>query len=438
MTTKIAIMSKIIMDYRHDYEAEGSAISKRRLWYILKPAFFRLPSYEVAEVRLLTQVKKNPTFKKQIKAMLADGTITKADLKDDTKTVTVMVKYMKDVLHNGKPVQMPTNADYNKHFNTLADDGLIDDTFIMDNSRTMNVGSCLPKIIICAEKSTIDTSAIRLARDLGVSVYMARGFSSIYAAKKLLNEVEASLNFEPYDITDEILNDEHSFFDPYRKYDSEAKDSDIIVLNLTDLDKSGEHISDTIANHFGADEHHRVLLEASQIPEDKIGDYFNIREDGTKDYELDILNIHQLREIFLDNIPEHIANMILEKNVLDYNMVHRDREVPRAINKDDAVVAIDDVINTLQEEKDSLEEEYREQIEEIEKAMADATMNVDSLIETEEEKRADMQRELFPQYKEKYDQKQVVTLKKKANIVDFANDHEIPTKYDREWTQRVL
>ncbi len=347
-TTKSEVVCDILRAYHHDYEAEGDSISKRRLWYILKPTF------------------------------------DKADLSGIINKKT------------GKNVIPITNADYNKQFNILAKSSEIDDTYISDNSRTVKVGRLLPMIVLAVEKSTVDTAVLKLADDLGISCYIAKGFSSIYAAKKLKAQMDAALDFEPYELTSQIFTNPEW----YNRYYSEPEETDLMVLNMTDYDKSGMEISDTIDNHFNADEAYRVLLNLSQVPADKIGEYFDINADGTRAYELDILNIHQLRDIFLESIPAHVADIIISKRQNDVNLQRRDDLVPDAIDDDDAVVGVQTDIDDLETEKRETEERYKKAIAKIEKLMENATKNVDSSIEDEEKKLLNLKVKLFPEYLE--------------------------------------
>ncbi len=342
MITKSTLIRDIILNYEHDYDAEGGAITKRRLWYILKPKFAAIPFYVAIE-------------------KTKDG-------KD------IKVKYLENVYRGKKPVQVISNANYSKYYNDLAKAGEIDDTYVSDNSRTMAVGSKLPKIVIAVEKSTVDTVVLKLAESLGCSCYIAKGFSSVYAAKKLKQQM---LIDEPYQLGAEITVWDELVYTEY-PYDERAIDTPLIVLNITDYDKSGFEISDTIANHFDADEHHRVLLTKEQIPIDKIDDYFATDDKKVgKSYELDILNIHQLKETFLDSIPAHIADIITGKNRDDDWTDWGDNEIPDNIKKDERIVAIQDEIDDVQVEIDEIESTFKEQIEALEKAMGEATEKLD-------------------------------------------------------------
>ncbi len=378
--TKSGIIANIIQSYNHDHEAEGDSISKRRLWYILKPTFD--------------------------KANLS-GIISK-------KT--------------GKNVGAITNPDYNRVFNNLAKDGIIDDTYISDNSRTMVVGSRLPNIVLAVEKSTVDTSVLALAQDLGISCYIAKGFSSIYAAKKLRMQMEQTLDFEPYELTPDIITDPEW----YQRYRPEPTATDLIVLNMTDYDKSGFEISNTIDRHFEADEAYRVLLHLDQVPTDKVDEYFDINPDGTKAYELDILNIHQLRDIFLDAIPDHVAQLIIQSQHDDANLEERDVLVPRAIDNDDEVREIQEEIDKLEDEKEEQETRYKTAIEKIEKLMAEKTKDVDSLIEEAEENIINLKVELFPEYLKKYDNYDVLHFYT-TDIQNIARGFYTPFDVDDGW-----
>ena len=275
--TKKAIIYNIITDYSHDYAAEGSTISKRRLWYILKPQFAQ----------------------------------------------AVMPVYK----HKGEYSRRNsiTNQDYNKYYNELAEEGFIDDTYISDNSRELAVGTLLPYIVLAPEKATIATTVKQLAESLGCSYYISSGQSSIYGAKKLLQMI-ADTAYTSHNIT---------------------------ILTLTDYDKSGHNISTNIGKHFNVKEY-RTLLTPEQVPANKIDEWFAEWKDGSKAYELDVLNIHQLKDIFLSSIPEHIAD--------EFTEAHRSRllsniawqEIDEAVNADERTEAIDKQIAELEEERMSL------------------------------------------------------------------------------------
>lgn len=361
--TKASLIRDIIQSYTHDYEAEGGAISKRRLWYILKPKFAALPSYTIIET-----VKG----KKQ------------------------KVKYLLDMFHNNKPIKAISNADYSKYYNDLAKAGAIDDTYISDNSRVMNVGSRTPNIIIAVEKSTVDTAVLDLADRLGCSCYIAKGFSSIYAAKKLMSMIE--IPEQPYQIEGEI-DEEGDVY--YSDYEGDTVWTPIIVLNMTDYDKSGKEISNTIADHFRADEHYRVLLNPSQIPDDKLDDYFTTddKEVG-KAYELDILNIHQLKDIFLDAIPENVADTITGKYRKDHFIRIGDSVIPQMVDKDPKVEEIQQRIDSIDEAMDDIRSPYQEQIEELENLMDNATQTLDEERKIEVMNQGSMCLEVLPKHRE--------------------------------------
>ncbi len=340
----------------------------------------------------------------------------------------IEVRYFKNITHQNRPVLTVNNADFSKEFNILAKNGEVDDTFISDNSRTMRVGRLLPMIVLAVEKSTVDTAVLKLADDLGISCYIAKGFSSIYAAKKLKQQILETLDIEPYELTKEIISEPEWYY----KYSPEPTSTNLVVLNMTDLDKSGIEISNTIDDHFSADEAYRVLLQLSQVPDDKVDEYFDINADGSRAYELDILNMHQLRDIFLDAMPEHIANIIIEKRQQDINLQKRDRLVPDAIDEDDAVVFIQETIDDLEFERDNIQKEYLEKIENIEKLMADASKNVDSLIEDEDENLLKMKLKLFPHYLKKYDDNEVITFAD-TTVKNIADGISMRINIDYRW-----
>lgn len=377
--TKGGIVADIIRNYVHDYEAEGDAISKRRLWYILKPSF------------------------------------DKADLTH--------------IFHKGKPVQAITNADYNKSFNDLAKNGEIDDTFISDNSRTMEVGRLLPNIVLAVEKSTVDTAVLRLANDLGISCYIAKGFSSIYAAKKLKAQISQTLDFEPYEITADILDNSNEW---YETYSPEPQNTDMIVLNMTDYDKSGIEISDTIDDHFTADEAYRVLLTLDQVPEDKTDEYFDINADGSRAYELDILNIHQLRDIFLAAIPAHIANMIVDKRNRDHDLTLRDRLIPAAIDKDKRVIELQDIADEHQDTIDEIEKPYLEEIAKLEEEMEEAVQEPTFLKKKADNKTHEMKVNIFDDYVESYANTPALNFLP-ATVEDVAKGIDARYDINEEW-----
>lgn len=285
--TKKRIIFEIIRDYEHNYHAEGYAISKRRLWYILKPTFSKATM---------------PVF-------IQNGEYSRRD-----------------------PI---SNQDYNKYYNELANEGIIDDTYIADSSREMGVNTLLPHIILAPEKATIKDTVIRLANSLGCSYYVSSGQSSIYGAKKLIEMVGES------GITSE----------------------EITVLTLTDHDKSGHSISENIGKHFNIREY-RTLLTPDQVPADRVDEYFDIFPDGTKAYELDVLNIHELKDIFLSSVPEVIANEITDAHSLQKHKDVKENEVIDRVYEDDRIKEIDDEIEVLEKKRselsDTLENYYSE------------------------------------------------------------------------------
>ncbi len=264
---KVNIVKDIIRSYEHDSGAEGDNISKRRLWYILKPKFLS------------------------------------ADLAG--------------IIHKGVQVKPISNADYNKYYNELAELGEIDDTYISDNSRTTLIGELLPHIVIAAEKATVATTAMNLAEKFGCSCYIAGGFSSIYAAKGMMEEI----------------------------------DEDIVVLVMSDYDKSGLEIVDTIANHFDGCEIHRALITPEQVPANKIEEYFKDNDPVVgKAYELDVLNIHELEEVFLQSIPNHIEQVIVDAYTDDQIYKITEECVWEAVADNDEVAALQNQLETLQSE----------------------------------------------------------------------------------------
>lgn len=185
----------------------------------------------------------------------------------------------------------------------------------------MSVGTLLPGIILCAEKKTIDTSIIALADSLGCSYYIAGGFSSIYGAKKLMNQIS----------------------------------EDITLLILSDYDKAGFEIQSTLHEHFNYPTAYRVLLEPGQVPANKVNQYFRINEDGSKDYELDVLNIHELQEVFLNALPGVLATEIIEA----YEPAKKDEimhiEIIEAISKNEEYAPL---LKQLQELHNKLYQGY--------------------------------------------------------------------------------
>ncbi len=259
--SKKDLICDIVKAYRHDAEAEGEMITKRRLWYILKPQFARLPSYSAQKI----DKKKNPMF--------------------DEYGKPIMGTYLTGHFHKGVPVLAVNNADFNKHFNELAEADEVDDTFIKDNSRTTAIGTRLPRIIIASEKATIEDTALELAEKFGCSCYIAGGFSSIYAARNMTEEIEYVMGG----------------YDPNRR---------IVVIVMSDYDPSGFHIQDTIKKHFKNCDVHRALITPEQIPADRIDEYFAESDELGRHYELDVLNIHELADAFINSIPSHLADEI--------------------------------------------------------------------------------------------------------------------------------
>ncbi len=286
--TKKAIIYNIISNYEHDYQAEGNAISKRRLWYILKPVFSKsvMPVYK----------KKGEYFRRE-------------------------------------PI---CNQDYNKYYNELSGEGIIDDTYIADNSREMDVGEMLSHIVIAPEKATIAMTAKSLALNLGCSYYISSGQSSIYGAKKLMKMID----------------------------ESGINSKNIIILTLTDHDKSGHSISENIGKHFGVMEY-RTLLTPEQIPPEKIDEYFDEWEDGAKAYELDILNIHQLQEVFLNAVPDHVSDEITGVHKKEELETIKARELHKAVSEDVKIKRMTKALEKLQQMIFRKEYELRDKYSEI-------------------------------------------------------------------------
>ncbi len=356
--TKSDLIRSTLLNYEHDYDAEGDAISKRRLWYIIRPIYAKLPTYKKEKV-----------------------------------------EYYRDITNYGKPVKIVTSAEQSAYFNNLAKADLLDDTYISDNSRIMKVGERLPYIVIAVEKSTVDKAVLALAEHLGCSCYIAKGFSSIYAAKKLMGMMEED---EQYQIEAEINWVNELEYTQY-PWDERAIKTPLIVLNMTDYDKSGLEIHNTIAKHFNADEAHRVLLKPEQIPIDKIDEYFKTDDKKVgKAYELDVLNIHQLEKIFLDNIPQHIADIITEKDRNDDWLSLGDRQIPRLVSKDERIMQITAEIDDKQAEIDEVQSTYKQQIEELEMAMAEATEELDDSMEELRLNQHTTSIEILPEVRENY------------------------------------
>ncbi len=305
--TKKDLVYDIIKPYVHDVAAEGATITKRRLWYVLRPQFRRIPSYEVPKL----DKYGNPMFDKEKKP--------------------IMITYLTGVFHQGKPVLTVNNADYSKHFNDLAESMIIDDTFISDNSRPMGIGERLPHIIIAAEKATIQDTVVRLANKFGCSYYIARGFSSIYAARELMEDIKLESYYRSKNIDD-----------------IETKDIEIVVMS--DYDKSGLEIQDTIKKHFSGCDIYRALLTLEQVPADRIDDYFDESEKLGKHYELDILNIHELAETFINGIPEHLTDEIMESYEEHRRSDIQFNRISRAVNDNDELRALKEQVFELETE----------------------------------------------------------------------------------------
>ncbi len=287
--TKKEVVCDIIRAYQHDWHTEGK-ISKRRLWYILKPQFA---------------------------AANLDG-----------------------ILHKGKQVQPISNEDYNKQFNDLARDGEIDDTFILDNSRVMNVGLWMPHIILVSEKKTIENTVRTLADRLGCSMYIAGGFSSIYGAKKLEDMIR------------------------YGTEETAGSNEPLTILTLTDYDKSGHEISETVEDHFTDPWVYRVLLKVGQIPPGKEDQYFDVVPFYGKTYELDILNTHQLVEVFLNHVPEEVADEIKEHYESRCHSEAKRIAIENAIWEDKNFLVLQDQILSIQKELSQLEGKLQQEFDE--------------------------------------------------------------------------
>lgn len=127
----------------------------------------------------------------------------------------------------------------------------------------------------------------------------------------------------------------------------------IIVLTMTDHDKSGHSISTNIGKHFDVMEY-RTLITPEQIPHDKINEWFDIFEDGTKAYELDVLNIHQLQDIFLQSVPEHVADEIKQAHEAKVHSIARENEIIDRIAEDKQIQTLDEKIAELEEQRTEL------------------------------------------------------------------------------------
>jgi hypothetical protein len=230
----------ILKAYNHDFEMEGTQITKRRLWYILKPQIIEL--FE-------DKLKKN------------------------------------------------ANAEFNRQFNILAEAGEINDSYIQDASREIEVGKIYPQFIFAVEKATVTETIRDIARVCGFSLYVTGGQSSIYAVKKLVGLIR------------------------------ERTDNAILVMAITDLDKAGEDIARAMKKHFKTDRVYKILLNPAQIPEDKKDEYFDWNEKIGKCYELDILNVHLLRETIakdLQPFSDKIEEKLTKETIV--NLKHQEVE----------------------------------------------------------------------------------------------------------------
>ncbi len=420
---KTDVIRRILTNYNHDWEEEGK-IGKRRIWYILKPQFRKLPLFIVDGKRKIN----NDT------AEFWDIVEREEEARRKPKI------FFQDMIskNTGKPTKEVDSKDLNDVFNKMAKEGLIDDSYILDNSRDVEVGRLLPNIILATEKMAVGEVASRLAQDLGISYYNARGFSAIYGAKKLSDRIEVGLDFEPYELTEEIFT-----VDPFFRsgYIPEAERTKTIILSIADWDKGGQLIIKTLSTHFTGDpkytENHRVILNPEQVPQNKVDDYFKITKDMGKNYQLDILSNKQLRKVFLAHIPQHVADMIIEKNRSDREKTDKEDLIQWAIEKVPEVIEIQDDLDEMKEEKDEIEKEFLDKIKEIEKEMEEATEEVDKSIETVEEDLLQIKVDLLPEYLNKFDSDKVLTLHN-PTINDIAADNYIPYRIDKDWVNREV
>lgn len=286
--TKTEYVREVLLNYEHNWHTEGE-ISLRRLWYILKDKFYQLPHFEFTET-----------------------------INGKPKVVKYLKGFMYNYTHNKGWVQMVTSTDLNKHFNYLAKQGLIDDTYISDNSRKMNVGSLVPHIIIIGEKDAIEPPTRTLFEKLGISYYISKGFSSVYGAKKLIKMIRG------------------------------VTSNPLILLIMTDYDKSGLEIQRTVMDHFGDPESYRMLLNPEHLPEDKLDRFFE-EKDGERWYELDILNRLELFDTFLKHLPNHVSDQINEGFEKSRRQTIQDIEIEDTIDSDPDVKSLEDELYELRQ-----------------------------------------------------------------------------------------
>ncbi len=245
----------ILKAYIHDIELEGTQITKRRLWYILKPQIIELFNDDV---------KKN------------------------------------------------ANAEFNRQFNILAESGEIDDSYIQDASREIEVGKIYPHFIFAVEKATVTETIRDIARVCGFSLYVTGGQSSIYAVKKLVGLIR------------------------------ERTENEILVMAITDLDKAGEDIARAMKKHFKTDSVYKILLNPEQIPENKKDEYFDWNEKIGNCYELDILNVHLLRETIANKLSPFkytIKEKLTKETIV--NLKHQE------VEKNPKVIKMENQLKTL-------------------------------------------------------------------------------------------
>ncbi len=274
------VLLPIFQGYNHDYIGDEGRISQSRFWY---------------NVKHLVLGKEEFHQNKDDKWVYSDI-------------------YVKSGKHKGQNMHRTNRYVFGTYFNNAVRKGLVDDSFMTDDSRDMGVGDNIPHIVFIPEKGTVADPTISLAEKLGTSYYISRGQSSIYGAKKMIELIR------------------------------EVTEEPIILITATDLDKAGENIYNNLTIHFDGAKNYRIMLTMEQV------ERFSRTDDQYKEdsYSLDVLSKKEFRELFMESIPEEIVKEILDVHEFQFIENTREREVTRAVNEDSVLINLNNQLDEIQ------------------------------------------------------------------------------------------
>lgn len=173
-----------------------------------------------------------------------------------------------------------TNLEYRGEWHKLREEGLIQDSHIVDLELTWEVGSILPHIVFAVEKKTFTNFSLDILHNLGVSYYVTSGDSSFYGRREVLEYLQAFTNREPY------------------------------IITLSDRDTAGERISETLINYFGGGGC-RIGLDTDMLSEREQDElFYGYCDKGERAYEIDIIKD---RVRYISALEEKVRPDIVEE-----------------------------------------------------------------------------------------------------------------------------